>query len=538
MMNLYKGGLKLPNIPALNELRKSFPIQLIKELLPVGGDYMLKLPKPDIIKENESAWRTDEEFAREILAGVNPVSITRLTEFPPKSSLDPSKYSDQTSTITAHHIEKSLEGLSVQQALDGKKLYILDHHDHFMPFLLDINSLDGVHAYATRTLLFLRGDDTLKPLAIELLAPARQPLLSVVHPLFKLLQPHYRDTMTINALARQTLINAGGIFEQTVFMGKHSLAISSVVYKDWNFTDQALPDDLIKSSATSPLEEPTVTRTANCVPTLSGENTNPRNEAWPWRTRRSPARCGCCSRTTPYPTDGLAIWQAIEEWVTDYCAIYYKDEKAVKGDEELQAWWKEVREVGHSDLKDAAWWPAMQTVAELTKACATIVWIASALHAAVNFGQYSYAGYVPNRPTVSRRAMPDPGSEEYAELEREPERFFIRTITSQLQTLLGISLLEILSKHSSDEIYLGQRDTPTWTSDAEAVGAFGRLGENLVRIESEVVGRNSDPLLKNRIGRPTSPTRCCTPTRRTTRARPPGSPPRASPTASPYDNTL
>jgi linoleate 9S-lipoxygenase len=202
----------------------------------------------------------------------------------------------------------------------------------------------------------------------------------------------------------------------------------------------------------------------------------------------------------PYATDGLAIWQAIEEWVTDYCAIYYKDDEAVQGDEELQAWWKEVREVGHGDLKDAAWWPAMQTVAELTRACATIVWIASALHAAVNFGQYSYAGYVPNRPTVSRRAMPEPGSEEYAELERKPERFFIRTITSQLQTLLGISLLEILSKHSSDEIYLGQRDTPAWTSDAEAVRAFGRFGEKLMRIESEVVGRNSDPLLKNRIG--------------------------------------
>ena len=31
----------------------------------------------------------------------------------------------------------------------------------------------------------------------------------------------------------------------------------------------------------------------------------------------------------PYAVDGLAIWWAIESWVTEYCSIYYPDNKAV-----------------------------------------------------------------------------------------------------------------------------------------------------------------------------------------------------------------
>lgn len=202
----------------------------------------------------------------------------------------------------------------------------------------------------------------------------------------------------------------------------------------------------------------------------------------------------------PYAVDGLEIWSAIQTWVEDYCKYYYKSDEMVQQDSELQAWWKELREEGHGDKKDEPWWPKMHTREELIDSCTIIIWIASALHAAVNFGQYPYAGYLPNRPTISRRFMPEPGTPEYDELKTNPDRVFLRTITAQLQTLLGVSLIEILSRHASDEVYLGQRDTPEWTKDSEPLKAFEKFGKNLAEIEARIVQMNNDSEWKNRLG--------------------------------------
>lgn len=202
----------------------------------------------------------------------------------------------------------------------------------------------------------------------------------------------------------------------------------------------------------------------------------------------------------PYGVDGLEIWSAIKTWVDDYCKFYYKNDDMVQNDTELQSWWKEVREEGHGDLKDKPWWPKLSSVQDVIDNCTIIIWVSSALHAAVNFGQYPYGGYPPNRPTLSRRLLPEPETPEYDELKEDPEKAFLKTVTPQLQSLLSVTLIEILSRHTSDEIYLGQRECPEWTMDAEPLKAFEKFGKKLKEIEERIVNLNKDERLKNRYG--------------------------------------
>ncbi|XP_010530359.1 PREDICTED: linoleate 9S-lipoxygenase 5, chloroplastic-like [Tarenaya hassleriana] len=527
IFSLYEGGIKHPDAHVISKIRDLLPWEMFRELVRNDGDQFLKYPMPSIIKESRSAWRSDEEFGREMIAGLNPLVIRRLLEFPPVSKLDSNVYGNQHSFLREEDVEINMDGLTIDEALKQNKLYVLDYHDSLMPYLRRINST-GAKLYATRTVLLLKDDGILMPLAIELSLPHPQgekhgavskiftpaakgvegsiwqlakayvaindsgyhqlishwlhthatmePFiisanrqLSVVHPIYKLLHPHFRDTMQINALARHILINADGVLERTVFPGKFSMEWSSSLYRNWVFTDQALPADLLKRGVAVP--DPS---SDGGIRLLIGDY--------------------------PYAVDGLEIWSAIETWVTEYCSYYYKTDKAIQVDTELQAWWSELRNVGHGDKKNEPWWPKMQSRSELIQACTIIIWIASALHAAVNFGQYPYAGFLPNRPTVSRRFMPELGTEEYEELKKDPDVAYLKTITPQFQTLLGISIIEVLSMHSTDELYLGQRESPNWTADDEILAMSKRFTVRLEQIENNIIKRNNAKNLKNRFG--------------------------------------
>ncbi|CAH8334563.1 unnamed protein product [Eruca vesicaria subsp. sativa] len=520
--SLYKEGLLL-KLGIQDDMFKKFPLPKIVTTLQKSSEGLLRYDTPKIISKDKNAWIRDDEFARQAIAGINPVNIERITTYPPVSNLDREIYgSHLDSALTEDHINGHLDGLSVQQALETNRLFMVDYHDTYLPFLDRINALEGRKAYATRTILFLTRLGTLKPIAIELSLPkskrvvtppedattywtwqlakahvgsndagvhqlvnhwlrthaclepfilAAHRQLSALHPIYKLLEPHMRYTLEINAVARQTLISADGVIESCFTAGQYGLEISAAAYKNqWRFDMEGLPADLIRRGMAVP--DPT-----------------------------QPHGLKLLVEDYPYANDGLLLWSAIQTWVRTYVERYYPNPNLIKTDTELQAWYSESINVGHADHRDAKWWPELSTVDDLVSIITTIVWLASAQHAALNFGQYPYGGYVPNRPPLMRQLIPDKTDPEFASFVGDPQKFFFSSLPSLLQTTKFMAVVDTLSTHSPDEEYIGERQQPSiWTGDAEIVDAFYGFSAEIARIEQEIEKRNKDPSRRNRCG--------------------------------------
>ncbi|XP_068336765.1 linoleate 13S-lipoxygenase 3-1, chloroplastic-like [Pyrus communis] len=524
--SLYSEGVLL-KLGLKDEFLKKLPLPSMVSKFQDYNQGVLKYDTPKILSKDRLVWLRDDEFGRQAVAGVNPLSIQRLKVFPPESKLDPEVYGPLESALKEEHILPNLYGMTVQQALDENKLYIVDYHDVYLPFLDRINALDGRKAYATRTIYFLTPTGALKPIAIELTLPNTGPSsrskrvltpavdattnwmwmlakahvsandagvhqlihhwlrthatlepfilaahrqLSAMHPIYKLLDPHMRYTLEINALARQSLISADGVVESCFTPGRYAMEISASAYKTWRFDHQSLPADLVQRGMAVP--DPTQPHGVKLV-----------------------------MEDYPYGSDGLLIWGAIESWVRTYVHHYYPDSSVIRKDRELQAWYWESINVGHADLRHETWWPLLSTADDLVSILSTLIWLASAQHAALNFAQYPYGGYVPNRPPLMRRLIPEEGDPEYANFVSDPQKFFLSALPSVLEATKYMAVVDTLSTHSPDEEYLGERQQPsTWSGDADVVEAFYKFSAEIREIEKEIDRRNSDPNLKHRCG--------------------------------------
>ncbi|XP_021772002.1 linoleate 13S-lipoxygenase 2-1, chloroplastic-like [Chenopodium quinoa] len=530
ILELFNKGIELSDMKNKSTMKDQLPNLF-------DSKDVLSFPTTELMDRDEFAWFRDDEFARETLAGLNPYAIKLVKEWPLKSNLDPEVYGPPESAITTKVIEEEIKGImSVKEALEKKKLFMLDYHDLLLPFVNKVRQIKGTTLYGSRTLFFLTPEGTLRPIAIELTRPptddgkpqwkqvfspscgdategwlwrlakahvlahdsghhqlishwlrthccvepyiiAAHRQLSAMHPIFRLMNPYFRFTMMINALARQALINAGGIIETTFSPEKYSMEFSSYVYdKEWRFDQQGLPADLIARGLA--VEDPS-----------------------------APHGLQLTIEDYPFANDGLILWDAIKQWVSDYVNHYYATEQLVKSDNELQAWWEEIRTKGHQDKKDETWWPVLDTPSSLIEILTNMIWVTSGHHAAVNFGQYAYGGYFPNRPTIARINMPseDPTEETKTNFTEDPVGFLLQTFPSKMQATKVMAVLSVLSNHSPDEEYIGDQIEPSWAEDSIIKTAFERFNASLKNLENVVDSRNADNKWKNRNGAGTLP---------------------------------
>ncbi|CAH1441938.1 unnamed protein product [Lactuca virosa] len=113
--------------------------RIIHEVVDTVDD-LIKFDPPETIQRDTFFWLRDDEFSRQMLAGVNPCSIQLVTEWPLMSKLDPKVYGPPESAITKEIVERVIGG--------------------FMTFEED--------------LMFLTPAGTLTPVAIELTRPSSE----------------------------------------------------------------------------------------------------------------------------------------------------------------------------------------------------------------------------------------------------------------------------------------------------------------------------------------------------------------------------
>lgn len=199
-------------------------------------------------------------------------------------------------------------------------------------------------------------------LIMEAVAVATHRQLAKEHPLFHLLEPHLRFTISINDGAAHNLIVPGGVVAANV--GAHidwTLQMVNDARMAWRWGENS-PDEIFSLRGVDQLA------------------------AYPFRD------------------DTLLLWKAIKDFVTGYVAIYYTNDHAVSTDRELKAW---VDELGCAQYGNLPGFPAtLNTRDQLVEVVAQMIYTAGPLHASVNYGQYPFAGFAPSVAAAIYKAAP------------------------------------------------------------------------------------------------------------------------------------
>ncbi|BAY33626.1 arachidonate 15-lipoxygenase precursor [Nostoc carneum NIES-2107] len=371
---------------------------------------------------------SDREFGRQRLAGQNPMVLRRL-QSEEKGKLQawinrPYKLADDSV-------------IDLVASAGANRLFVVEY-----PLLQDLKVTDLHYGryVGSPTALFYRSDVGLEPLLIEVekgrvvtnqdnsddwtkaklsvqtadvtdhelithlaythlametfaIATARQ--LPENHPLSRLLRPHFQFLLAINTRGNSILLGEGSAIDKLMATTREtSLSLINRAYRKRPFREYSLLNDITTRGISPEL-----------LPNF------------------------------PYRDDALLLWEAIANYTTRYLQRYYVDDRAVQQDVYLQAW---TAELGApldsrplSEFAQAPSWvpkewaiaagleieelpnyprvpgfPEITSLQQLIDIATVVIFTSGPQHAAINFSQFDYAGYVPNAP-LALYSQPD-----------------------------------------------------------------------------------------------------------------------------------
>ncbi|KAB1265533.1 Arachidonate 12-lipoxygenase; 12S-type [Camelus dromedarius] len=439
---------------------------------------------PDPTEKVRQHWQEDEFFGYQFLNGANPMLLRRSTALPPRLVL-PSGMEELRAQL-----ERELQNGSLFEAdfilldgipanvIQGEKQYLaaplvmlkMDPHGKLLPMVIQ---LQPPSPSSPTPPLFLPSDPPLAwllakswvrnsdfqlhqlqyhllntHLLAEVIAVATMRCLPGLHPVFKFLMPHIRYTMEINTRARTQLISDGGVFDKAVSTGGgghvHLLrrAMAQLTY-----CSLCPPDDLAERGL---------------LGTPGAHYAHDALRLWDITARSPPAPLG--------------------RYVERIVRLFYHGDDVVRGDPELQAWCREITEVGLCRAQDRGFPVSFQSQNQLCHFLTMCVFTCTAQHGAINKGQLEWYAWVPNAPCTMR--MPPPTTKEDVTMAT-----VMGSLPDVQKACLQMAITWHLGRHQPDMVPLGHHKEK-YFSEAKAKAALNQFQTDLANLEREITARN------------------------------------------------
>ncbi|XP_042772882.1 polyunsaturated fatty acid lipoxygenase ALOX12 isoform X2 [Panthera leo] len=421
--------------------------------------------KSDLAERVHRCWRDDELFGYQFLNGANPMVLRRSASLPSRLVLP-----SGTEALGAQ-LERELQSGSLFEAdfslldgipanvIRGEKQYLaaplvmlqMRPEGKLLPVVIQIQPPSPS---CPAPPLFLPSDPPLAwllakiwvrnsdfqvhqlqyhllstHLVAEVIAVATMRCLPGLHPVFKLLIPHIRYTLEINTRARSQLISEGGIFDKAVSTGGgghvHLLrrAMAQLTYRSL-----CPPDDLAARGLLG-------------IPSAL------------------------------YAHDALQLWEIIAR------------DDVVRGDPELQAWCREITEVGLCQAQDRGFPASFQSQSQLCHFLTMCVFTCTAQHGAINQGQLDWYAWVPNAPCTMR--MPPPTTKEDVKMAT-----VMGSLPDIRQACLQMTITWHLGRRQPDMVPLGHHKEKYFSSP-KAQAVLRQFQTDLENLEREITARNA-----------------------------------------------